>query len=76
MRGTSGATSVCNPLPASPTPSPLLSSPSIILWYLPPFCFKEKSSWCQGHAHHQIPGAYVSGPWPVISLALTVACLV
>lgn len=81
MRGAS-ATSVCKPHPSilvspppHPRPSVTLSSLPSIIWYLPPFCFKEKSSWCQGHAHHQIPGASVSGPWPGISLSLTVACL-
>lgn len=50
-------------LPPPPRrPSVTLSSSPGIIRYLPPFCFKEKSSWCHGHAHHPIPGASVSGP--------------
>lgn len=82
MRGAS-ATSVCNPLPCPPLPplplsslcGPLKLTKHHYLVPAPFLFFKEKSSWCQGHAHYQIPGASISGPWPGISLALTVACL-
>lgn len=66
MRGTS-ATIVSSPLPL---PSPPLLPPPLcgpsqahrasFFETPPPFCFKGKSFWCQGHTHHHIPGASLS----------------
>lgn len=84
MRGTS-ATIVSSPLPL-PLPLPLpsllpLCGPSqahraSFFETSPPFCFKGKSFWCQGHTHHHIPGASLS---LALDLALplpSVTCLV